>query len=159
MLDVFYVPGSWPSCGYDRGVGYFTSNWLRLAATGLATLATNGGKARIIASPKLDREDCAAMNQGADARSDPKLRSALERTVADLEHDLAHDTLAALAWMIADGLLEFRIAIPTGALDGDFHDKFGIFRDRSQDAIAFHGPSNDSEKGLPEYESISVFYS
>ncbi len=159
VLELFYVPALGHATSYDRGVGYFTSNWLRLAATGLATLAANGGKARIIASPKLDREDCAALSQGADARNDPKLRSALERTVSDLEHDLAHDTLAALAWMIADDLLEFRIAIPTGELDGDFHDKFGVFRDRSQDAVAFHGSPNDSEKAFRNYESISVFYS
>ena len=159
VLDQFYVPALKRSVSYDRGVGYFTSNWLRLAATGLAALAANGGKARIVASPKLDREDCAALNQGADARNDPMLRSALERTVATLEHDLAHDTLAALAWMIADDLLEFRIAIPGGELDGDFHDKFGIFRDAAKDAVAFHGSPNDSEKAFRNYESISVFYS
>lgn len=159
VLELFYVPALGQATSYDRGVGYFTSNWLRLAATGLAALAANGGKARIIASPKLDREDCAALTQGADARNDPTLRSALERTIADLEHDLAHDTLAALAWMIADGLLEFKIAIPTGELDGDFHDKFGVFRDPSQDAVAFHGSPNDSEKAFRNYESISVFYS
>ena len=159
VLEHFYVPALTLATSYDRGVGYFTSNWLRLAATGLAALAANGGKARIIASSKLDRGDCAALNQGADARNDPKLRSTLERTIADLEHDLAHDTLAALAWMIADGLLEFKIAIPTGELDGDFHDKFGVFRDSLRDAIAFHGSPNDSEKAFRNYESISVFYS
>lgn len=159
VLELFYVPALAQATSYDRGVGYFTSNWLRLAATGLATLAANGGKARILASPKLDREDCAALTQGTDARNDPTLRSALERTIADLEHNLAHDTLAALAWMIADGLLEFKIAIPTGELDGDFHDKFGVFRDPSQDAVAFHGSPNDSEKAFRNYESISVFYS
>ncbi|MEO3470937.1 DEAD/DEAH box helicase family protein [Roseomonas sp. CAU 1739] len=159
VLELFYVPALTLATSYDRGVGYFTSNWLRLAATGLAALATNAGKARIIASPKLDREDCAALNQGADARNDPKLRAALERTIVDLEHDLAHDTLAALAWMIADELLEFRIAIPAGELDGDFHDKFGVFRDGMQDAVAFHGSPNDSENAFRNYESISVFYS
>ncbi len=80
----------------------------------LAGLANNGGKARIIASPKLDRDDCAALNQGADARNDATLRAALNQALEDLEQDLARDTLAALAWMVADGLLEFRIAIPTG---------------------------------------------
>lgn len=159
VLESFYVPALGRSTAYDRGVGYFTSNWLRLAASGLAGLAANGGKARIIASPKLDREDCAALNEGADARNDPQLREALERALTDLERDLAHDTLAALAWMVADGLLDFRIALPTGELDGDFHDKFGIFRDGSENAVAFHGSPNDSEKAFRNYESISVFYS
>lgn len=159
VLESFYVPALSRSTAYDRGVGYFTSNWLRLAASGLAGLAANGGKARIIASPKLDREDCAALNEGTDARNDPKLREALQRALTDLEQDLAHDTLAALAWMIADGLLDFRIALPTGELDGDFHDKFGVFRDASENSVAFHGSPNDSEKAFRNYESISVFYS
>ena len=64
-----------------------------------------------------DLEDCAALNQGADARNDSTLRIALERTLEDLKRDLVHNTLTALAWMVADGLLEFKIAIPTGDLD------------------------------------------
>ena len=159
LLELFYIPALSRAHSYDRGVGYFTSNWLRLAASGLAGLAANGGKARIVASPKLDRDDCAALNQGADARNNPVLRDALERTLEELGRDLAHDTLAALAWMIADGLLDFRIAIPTGELDGDFHDKFGVFRDEKNNAVAFHGSPNDSEKAFRNYESISVYYS
>ncbi|HVZ91646.1 MAG TPA: DEAD/DEAH box helicase family protein [Rhizomicrobium sp.] len=159
LLDRFYIPALARSVSYDRGVGFFTSNWLRLAAAGLAGLASNGGKARLIASPKLDPDDCAALNQGADARNDPLLRAALERTLEDLARDLKSDTLSTLAWMVADGLLDFRIAVPTGDLDGDFHDKFGIFRDASKNAIAFHGSPNDSERAFRNYESISIYYS
>lgn len=159
LLRDFYVPALAHSVSYDRGVGYFTSNWLRLAASGLAALAAQGGKARILASPVLDRKDCAAIAQGADARNDPRLKTALAETIRSLEQDLATDTLSALAWMIADGLLDFRVALPTAALDGDFHDKFGIFRDAGGDAIAFHGSPNDSAKAFRNYESVSVYYS
>lgn len=159
LLESFYVPALKQAVSYDRGVGFFTSHWLRLAASGLAGLAANGGHARIIASPMLDAQDCAALAQGADARTDPVLKAALERVISDLEQDLETDTLAALAWMIADGLLDFRIAIPTAELDGDFHDKFGIFRDAVGDAIAFHGSPNDSERAFRNYESISIYYS
>lgn len=159
MLELFYLPALSRAISYDRGVGYFTSNWLRLAASGLADLAANGGRARIIASPMLDRDDCAALIQGTDARNDPRLKLALEEVIQDLERDLAEDTLSALAWMVADELLDFRVALPTAALDGDFHDKFGIFKDAVGDAVAFHGSPNDSEKAFRNYESISVYYS
>src|SRR5574338_510955 len=159
LLECFYVPALKRSVSYDRGVGFFTSQWLRLTASGLAGLAANGGHARIIASPMLDAQDCAALAQGADARSDPALKDALDRAISDLERDLETDTLAALAWMIADGLLDFRIAIPTAELDGDFHDKFGIFRDVAGNAVAFHGSPNDSERAFRNYESISIYYS
>lgn len=159
MIERFYVPALAQALQYDRGVGYFTSAWLRLVASGLIELARNGGVARIIASPKLDAADCAALSQGADARDNPVLRAALERELEQLAADLATDTLTALAWMVADGLLDFRVAIPSGHLDGDFHDKFGIFRDGAGNAIAFHGSPNDSERAFRNYESISIYYS
>ena len=159
LLDCFYVPALKHATTYDRGVGFFTSQWLRLVASGLAGLASNGGRARIIASPTLDRADCAALSQGADARNDPVLKDVLERAISDLEQDLATDTLSALAWMIADELLDFRIAVPTADLDGDFHDKFGVFRDGEGNAIAFHGSPNDSEAAFRNYESVSIYYS
>jgi len=159
LLDSFYVPALKESLVYDRGVGFFTSQWLRLAASGLAGLAANSGHARIIASPMLDRADCVALAQGADARADAALKDALEHAISDLEEDLATDTLAALAWMVADGLLDFRIAIPTADLDGDFHDKFGVFRDGDGNAVAFHGSPNDSARAFRNYESVSIYYS
>lgn len=159
VIERFYVPALAQALKYDRGVGYFTSAWLRLVASGLIELARNGGVARVIASPKLDAADCAALSQGSDARNNPILRAALERELDQLAADLASDTLTALAWMVADGLLDFRIAIPTGFLDGDFHDKFGTFRDGAGNAIAFHGSPNDSERAFRNYESISIYYS
>lgn len=159
LVDELYVPALSRSTRYDRGVGYFTSNWLRLVGFGLGGLARNGGHARIVASPMLAEADCLAIQRGVDARSDSGLLAALDGAITDLESDLATDTLVALAWMIADGLLDFRVALPTGKLDGDFHDKFGIFADNAGNAIAFHGSPNDSAKAFRNYESISVYYS
>jgi superfamily II DNA or RNA helicase len=158
LLRELIVPALSASTVYDRGVGYFTSNWLKLAASGLAALAANGGHARIIASPKLSPEDCAAMAEGVSARGEPALLAALQTTLADLEQGLETETLVAMAWMVADGLLDFKLAIPTQGLDGDFHDKFGVFGDGT-DAVAFRGSPNDSERAFRNYESLSVYYS
>lgn len=155
----FLVPALSRSIRYDRGVGFFSSAWLRMVATGLVGLAQNGGTARIVASPKLSPQDWAALRQGTDAQHDPLLHEALSRTIEQLASDFADDTLTALAWAVADGLLEFRIAIPAGDLDGDFHDKFGQFHDIEGNAIAFNGSPNDSEQAFRNYESISCFYS
>ena len=159
LIEHFYAPALSRSVSYDRGVGYFTSAWLRMAGAGLVQLAANGGKARILASPKLDPEDCVAIARGIDARSDPVLLRSLEESITELAGDLESNTLVALAWMLADNLLDFRIAIPTGDLDGDFHDKFGIFRDSAGNGISFHGSQNDSQRAFRNYESISIFYS
>lgn len=159
MISEFYGPALAAANHYDRGVGYFTSNWLRLAASGLAVFAGGGGRARFIVSPYMGAEDWAALNQGDQAKSDLLLYDSLRSVVDDLPSALKTQTLAALSWMIADGLLDIRIALPRGELDGDFHDKFGIFSDELSDSIAFHGSQNDSARAFRNYESISVFYS
>lgn len=155
----FLIPALQRSLSYDRGVGFFSSAWLRRVSHGLLALAANGGKARIVASPILSPQDWAALCQGVDAQSDPKLHAALAQSVEALAGDLSADTLAVLAWMVADGLLEFRIAMPANSLNGDFHDKFGQFHDAHGNVVAFHGSPNDSEKAFHNYESISCFYS
>jgi len=72
---------------------------------------------------------------------------------------LEGDTRNTMAWMVADGLLEFRFAVPVGELVGDFHDKFGIFRDEFGQRVSFLGSYNETVQGLRNYESIRVFFS
>lgn len=159
VIRQFYIPALSRSVSYDRGVGFFSSRWLELAADGLSDLATNGGIARLVASPILEAQDWEALKRGAEAQSDPILFAALQKAVAALATELKQDTLSAIAWMVADGLLEVKLAVPVGDLDGDFHDKFGILRDEAGDQIAFHGSPNDSRQAFHNYESISIFCS
>lgn len=157
FVDEFYEPLLSRSVEYKRGVGYFTSNWMQSAARGIAELADNGGTAKWITSPKLTEEDWEAIKKGDEARSDEVLRKTLEETINDLRYDLEYDTRNAVAWMIADGLLEIKFAIPTESLSGgDFHDKFGIFYDADGNRVGFHGSQNDSEQALRNYEAYSV---
>lgn len=159
IVSELYEPALSNASSYDRGVGYFTSNWLKMAAQGLGVFAKNNGKVRFIVSPYMSAEDWAALAQGEEAKSDPNLLRALASTINDLPKSLEEQTLSVMAWMVADGLLDFRIAIPADQLDGDFHDKFGVFQDREGNQIGFHGSQNDSAKAYRNYESISIFYS
>lgn len=159
LIADLFVPALKESVRYDRGVGYFSSGWLRIAAKGMAALAANGGKARWITSPILAPADWDVMQRGVAARQDALVRQALERSITDLERELERDTLSALAWMVADNILEFRLAIPMGKLDGDFHDKFGIFTDTAGQQVAFSGSYNESIQGTRNYESLKVFCS
>lgn len=159
VLRTFIIPSLRESNSFDRGVGYFTSQWLKMAATGLTAFAARSGRVRLIASPKLEPDDWAALAQGASATADPKLYASLKRTIDELADDLESEPVRALAWMVADGLLDIRLAIPTNALDGDFHDKFGIFKDSAGDRVAFHGSMNDSAQAFRNYEGLDVFTS
>lgn len=145
---------------YLRGVGFFTSGWLRLAAQGMATFVTNGGSARVVLSPILDESDWEALKFGETAKRDSVLREVLVRNIEDLAMTLENDTRNALAWMVADGVLEFRFALPRDRVSaGDYHDKVGVFTDGNGDKVAIHGSLNDSIKASMNGEAFSVFKS
>ncbi len=145
---------------YDRGVGYFSSGWLRVAAKGMAEFAANGGHARWITSPILSEDDWGALIAGDSAREDNFLYSLLERNIDELAETLEKDTLSALAWLVADNVLDFKLALPRNKLDrGEFHDKFGVFSDTYDHHVSFNGSYNDSIQGLRNYESIKIFCS
>lgn len=125
----------------------------------MSEFARHAGKARWITSPILSPNDWDALRLGEEARHDSVLYRVLERNLDRLEQDLNENTLSALAWMIADRIIEFRLAIPRGKLEGDFHDKFGVFTDADGNQVSFNGSYNDSIQGLRNYESIKVFMS
>lgn len=158
LITDFFVPALATSVRYDRGVGFFSSGWLKIAAKGMVEFAANGGRARWVTSPILSEADWTALRTGDVARYDPILRQALERNITDLAKALQEQTLSALAWMVADGILTFKIALPRNKLErGDFHDKFGIFTDSEGNQVGFNGSYNDSIQGTRNYESIKIF--
>jgi superfamily II DNA or RNA helicase len=160
LVTDFFSPLLRHAITYDRGVGYFSSGWLRTNAQGMAAFAENGGRARWITSPILSEVDWEYLQKGEEARTDEILREALEKNVADLADSLEKDTLSALAWMVADHVITFRLALPRWKLkQGNFHVKFGLFEDEESNWVAFNGSYNDSVQGLRNYESLHVFRS
>ena len=103
----FFVPLLSHATRYDRGVGFFSSGWLRINAVGMAAFAANQGRARWITSPILAADDWRAMLEGSRARRNELLRQSLERNIADLAASLETHTLSVLVWMIADGIIDF----------------------------------------------------
>lgn len=159
LIAEFFVPALRNAVQYNRGVGFFTSGWLRAASEGMVHFANNSGHARWITSPILQPGDWIALTEGVAARSDPNLQKIIERNIADLATTLERDTLSALAWMVADEILDFKLALPRNSLHGEFHAKFGVFTDEDGNQVCFNGSYNDSQHGLLNYESIFVFSS
>jgi len=156
FITEFYEPLLSKSVTYKRGAGYFTTNWLESAARGITELADNGGTAKWITSPILDEADWEAIKTGNKAKRDRTLRTSLSETVENLSSALESDTRNAIAWMIADGLLELKLAVPEPSLGGDFHDKFGIFEDDVGNRVGFQSSQNDSKHALTNYEGYRV---
>lgn len=157
MIKDFYFPMLSNSVQYKRGVGYFTSGWLKENAQGLAQFVENAGTVQFITSPILDRNDLEAL-QGK--YNQEIINESILSNVEEIEKNLEEETRNLLGWLVYDGILEFKFAIPRNHLEGgEFHDKFGIFIDENNDYIAFNGSMNDSMKGFRNYEYISVFKS
>jgi len=160
LVRELQVPLLKQSHDYLRGVGFFTSGWLRIAAEGMYEFIAGGGRARFVISPTIEEGDWEALQLGEAARFDGELRALLEKRIDELAASLEHDTLNALAWMVADGLLEFRFAVPRAKESRSaYHDKIGVFRDMDGCAVVLHGSLNDSIQGSLNGEAFSVFQS
>ena len=148
---------------YRRAAGYFTSAGLALAARGVASLATRGGKMQLVVSPYLDADDVEALLA---AKENPvaALRAIAAKNLSDIEDALIKDRLNALAWLAASGLLTIKLALRRdgagGYARGLYHEKAGIFTDAAGHHVAFSGSSNETAGGLLEnFESIKAFCS
>lgn len=159
LAKELYKPSLLWATQFDRGVGFFTSGWLKYNIEGLSDFASRGGKMRLITSPILSNADTDAIiaaNEN-DGMAYKRLEEALYQNVEALQNEMEKDILNTFAWLLYDDIIDLRFAIPCKSLsDGDFHDKFGIFY-RDSDALSFSGSINDSIHGFSNYESIKVF--
>lgn len=163
LVRDFYIPCLQRSVLYRRAVGYFTSAGLAYAAQGVASLVARNGSMRLVASPCLDEKDVEALRRAAE-RPEEVLRAIVLRSLREIEDYLVRDRLNALAWLVADGSLEVRLALRLDAegrfTGGIFHEKMGIFTDEEGNHVAFAGSANETAGGLVEnFESIKVFWS
>ncbi len=144
---------------FDRGVGYFTTGWLTHNIVGLSDFASRSGVMRLITSPILSNTDSDAIIEATDSDGSAfqMLEKALLAGVDALKIEMQKDILNAFSWMLYDGIIQMKFAIPCKKLgDGNFHDKFGVFF-KGSDALSFSGSINDSIHGFQNYESIKVF--
>lgn len=166
-VDDFYVPALSRSIQYDRKAGYFSSTALAVAAQGIAKLIQNGGRMRLLVGCHLLPEDVQRIKEGYELKDVTEKR--LLENFGHSPDRIKKERLAALAWMIAAGTLEIRIAIPLDAdgnivaadpNEGIFHEKCGIFTDAYGNKISFSGSINETESGwLKNRESFHVYKS
>lgn len=163
LVKDFFIPCLEASVLYRRAAGYFTSSGLSLAARGVASLASRGGKMQLVVSPHLEPDDVNAL-QGAVDHPEEVLCAIVSRSLGVIEEALVRDRLNTLAWLAAAGLLEIKLALRLnsgGELSrGIFHEKTGLFTDATGNHVAFAGSANETAGGLLEnFESIKVFCS
>jgi superfamily II DNA or RNA helicase len=145
---------------YDRGVGYFSSGWLSYNLRGISGFVSRKGKMRFITSPILSESDHEVIVSCTEEKEVFKLfNKALENNIDMLEKEMQKDLLNTFAWLLHDGIIDMKFAMPRNRLNGgDFHDKFGVFY-KGEHRLSFSGSLNDSMQGFLNYESIKVFRS
>lgn len=155
LFEHFYEPCLNNAIKYDRASGYFTSESLKLLAEGLDIFLFNGGKIRIVANPNLSQQDIEAIEKGHAAREsiiEQRLLKEIELSYKTIEDD----TLNVLSWLIYQGQLDIKIAFTANG--SIYHEKFGIFTDMDNNAIAFSGSANETYRGLSQnFEKIDVY--
>ena len=130
LVEEVYLPCLKWAERFDRGVGFFTTGWITYNIEGMSDFASRGGKLRLITSPILSNEDIDAIInlKNNDASAYKKFTIALLDNVKTLEKEMKEDILNAFSWMLYDGIIDMKFAIPCRRLEeGDFHDKFGVF--------------------------------
>ena len=136
LVTLFYVPALEDAERYDRLTGYFNARALTLAARGIEGLVRNGGHMRLVVGCTLEPPEIEAIERGE------QLRQLVEQQMARVPlappDPAAADALELLAWMVARGVLEVKVAVPCDAThtpvpaDGIFHEKAGIIEDRGR---------------------------
>ena len=164
LVGLFYVPALEDAERYDRLTGYFNAGALALAARGIEGLVRNRGHMRLVVGCTLPPAEIDAIERGA------ALRERVERHLAELPlappDPGAADALELLAWMVARGHLDVKVAVPCDGdrrpipEDGIFHEKAGIVTDRAGDRLAWNGSLNETPAGWRHnWESINVYTS
>ena len=158
MVRDFYIPCLENAVSYRRAVGFFSSSSLVEVSQGIAKMAQNGGKIRIVASPYLSDEDIEAIKTGYENRKEV-IEQALLRQLHEPVNYYASERMNMLANLVADGILDIRIAYTMDRSGmGMYHEKMGIIEDDEGNVIAFSGSNNESATAMSiNYETMDVF--
>ncbi len=146
VLD-FYIPCLQQAVSYKRAVGFFSSNILLQISKGLGAFADNGGKMKLLVSPKLEPADYEAIKKGYDARDyiSDKIVNAFD---FDIEFDQKEDRFAMLSYMIEKNILEIKIvALEENNDKAMFHRKVGVMEDSYGNIVSFSGSGNETLNG------------
>lgn len=158
ILNEFYIPVLSNSVKYLRLSGFFSSTSLAVSARGLEDFIKNDGKMQLVCSAILSKDDFIKIEEYYSSPAD----LIAEKFLLDLKNIsniFIKDNLAALGFMLANGNLEIKIAIPKDD-KGIFHSKIGILMDSFGNMVSFSGSDNETAHGWKyNIEEFKVFKS
>ena len=164
LINDFYIPVLSQSKEYYRAVGYFNSKSLSFAAQGIKNFILNRGKLKIVCGTQLSKEDVKSIIKAEKTPEEVLTHNFLE-DINNLEDEIRNNYVNILGWMIANDLLEIKVAIkldddknPTFGEEGILHIKVGIFKDSEGNLLSINGSNNETPFGWGKnYENFEVF--
>lgn len=158
LVEEFYIPVLSNSVEYYRMSGYFSSSSLAISARGIADFIINGGKMKLLCNAQLTKEDYEIIEKTNQDTVD-YIQSSFINDLHSIEDEFIKNHVKALGWMLANGYLEIKIAIPKDK-KGIFHSKVGILKDNENNFVSFSGSDNETAAGwLYNIEEFKVFRS
>ncbi|MBI4742717.1 MAG: DEAD/DEAH box helicase family protein [Betaproteobacteria bacterium] len=162
LIAQFYLRALSCAQRYDRTTGYFTATALAIAARGIEGLVLNAGRLRMVVGCTLDAAEVEAIEKGQSLRDTVEAKLLKMPLAASSEQE--NGALELLAWMVARGYLEIKVAVPCDAnrnpvtSNAIFHEKGGVIEDKTGNRLAFAGSVNETAYGwLHNWESFHVF--
>ncbi|MDH7511241.1 MAG: DEAD/DEAH box helicase family protein [Methanolinea sp.] len=160
IVNDFYIPILKEAIVYKRLAGFFSSSSLAICARGILGLLKNGGKMKLIISPKISEKDYQMILKSKINPNDFIEKSMLE-DIEKISNDFIRDHVFALGWMLANDKLEIKIALLRERehliynyedieKSGIFHIKVGILEDKEGNIVTFSGSINESAVGWTE---------
>ena len=158
LINEFYMPVLSNSSEYYRMSGFFSSTSLAISAQGISNFIINDGKMKLICSAVLSKEDKRIIEESNENPTKFIERYALN-DFRSMNEGFVKEHVEALGWMLANDLLEIKIAIPKND-QGIFHSKIGVLKDDEDNIISFSGSDNETASGwLHNIEEFKVFCS
>lgn len=164
LTELFYNRALSSAVRYDRMTGYFSAGALALAARGIAALIANEGKMRLLVGCRPNPPESEAIDKGYDLRV--RIEQKLLATDLEPPDEPARQALEMIAWMVANGFLDVKVAVPIDAqgrperTTGIYHEKVGILADAEGNQLTFSGSINETWNGWMENrETFHVFCS
>lgn len=166
IVNEFLVPVLGEAKEYLRLAGYFSSSTLAVSAKGLSEFIEKEGKMKLVVGADLRRKDLEIIK---DAYLDPEtvIKDNMLDELERVEKGFEKDHVEALGWMVANGLLDIKVAlvrnsegrlVPAEDAEGIFHQKVGVVSDSIGNRLSFSGSDNETARGwLGNIEEFKVF--
>ena len=163
LLGDFYIPALRTAVEYDRATYTFNGRTLSVAAAGIAGLINNGGRMRLVCHHELSPDVVHAIEKGLVSAESAVVKSLGNRLLTEIDPDdwKSRHHLELLTWLVKEGRLDIKVAIPRTTREGIlFHRKGTFITDMHGDKVAFEGSLNESERAWKfNDESFNLFKS